>query len=255
MSTPLVSIIMPLYNAAPYVGEAMGSVLAQTFSDWELIVVDDASTDESYAAACACKKDDPRIVMLSHEANRGAGAARDTALAHARGRFIAYLDADDYWYPTKLQRQLDFMGKNGCPLCFCAYETVNEQGEYWNTVAVPESLDYKGFMCNTVTCGHTMMVDTSVVDKSLLFVPPACCDEFPEDLAVWLNVLKRGVRAWGLNEVLACNRKHAGSRSANKMRAVKRTYNQYRYNEKLSLPTTAHCLFWQMAHAVRKRMR
>ncbi len=254
MSEPVASIVMPLYNAESYVGQAIESVLAQTFGDWELVVVDDASTDASREVASAYA-DDPRISLVCHEANQGAGATRDSAVVRARGRYIAYLDADDYWYPAKLQRQLAFMAEKRAPLCFTAYETVSEQGSHWNTVAVPERLDYRGFMRNTITCGHTMMADTQLINKKWLLVPPVECDDFPEDLAVWLNVLKRGLSAYGLNEVLACNRKHAGSRSANKFHAVKRTFNQYRYNERLGVMETANCMFWQVAHAVLKRMR
>lgn len=252
MSAPLVSVIMPLYNCERYVREAVDSVLAQTYGNLELIVVDDCSSDAS--PQIIELYGDSRIRLLRHEVNRGAAAARNTAIEHARGDYIAFLDSDDAWYPDKLEKQMAFMDRKGAALSFTAYETIEEDGSHRNYVKVPATIDYRGFLKNTVTCGHTILFDLGRVRKEWVMAPLDRGYDFPEDLAVMLGILKRGFTAYGLDEVLAKNRKHSGSRSSNKLRAIRRTWNQYRRGEELSLPYSMYCLFWQLTHAVMKRL-
>ena len=256
LCAPLVSVIMPLYNAERYVEEAISSVRSQTLTDWELIVVDDGSTDGSAEIVSGISARDGRIKLISHKENRGAAEARNTCLSHVRGAYVAYMDSDDLWMPEKLERQLAFMGEAGSPMCFTAYETVEENGAHRNYVRVPERIDYGGFLKNTVTCSHTIVFDLSKVELDWLRCPAFEGDyDVPEDMVVWLQVLKRDVEASGLNEVLAKYRKHGSSRSASVTAAVGRTWNVYRKVEGLSLPYSTYCLFWQLTHALIKRMR
>ena len=252
MTEPLVSIVMPLYNAEQFVGEAVDSVLVQSHTNWELIIVDDCSTDAS--ADIVRSYSDPRIRVLQHDCNRGAASARSTALSRAAGDYIAFFDSDDVWLVNKLERQLEFMADAGAAMCFTSYETIEEDGAHRNYVRVPAQIDYKGFLKNTITCSHTIAFDMAQISKDWLMAPTGKCYDFPEDLAVWLGVLKRGFCAYGLDEVLAKNRKRSGSRSADKLKAVRRTWNQYRQGEGMGVPYSAYCLFWQLYHAVLKRL-
>lgn len=252
MNAPLVSVVMPLFNGESYVREAIDSVLAQTQADLELIVVDDCSSDASARAVASYA--DPRIRLLSHERNKGAAQARNTAIAAARGRYIAFLDADDVWLPHKLEEQIGFMETAHVGMCFTAYETIEADGAHRNYVRVPDRIDYRGFLKNTVTCSHTVVFDLTRVERAWVMAPLRSGYDYPEDMATWLQVLKHGVVARGLNTVLAKNRKHDRSRSANKVAAVRRTWNQYRRGEGLGALYSAYCLFWQLFHAVLKRI-
>lgn len=252
---PLVSVIMPLYNCERFVGEAIESVQAQSMNDWELIIVNDCSNDGSMEIVDNYISADGRISVVQHEHNKGAAQARNTALRHVTGRYVAYFDSDDVWCPNKLEHQLAFMRGTSSTMCFTSYETIEEDGTLRNVVHVPEHIDYRGFLKNTITCSHTIMFDLNEVCIDTLFVPDGETDyDFPEDMDTWLRALKRGARARGLDEVLAKNRKHGASRSANHMAAVNRTWNQYRKREGLPLPYACYCLFWQLFHAVKKRL-
>ena len=253
---PLVSIIMPLYNAESFVLETIESVLKQSYLNWELIIVDDCSTDESYRVAQTFADGDNRILLFRNESNLGVAQTRNCGLERAQGGFVAFLDADDAWLPEKLQKQIDFMRLQDAAMCFTSYETIEADGSHRNYVHVPRRIDYKGFLKNTVTCSHTIMFDLSKVCKATLVCPSFEEEfDFPEDLVVWLSILKTGVVAYGLDEVLAKNRKHETSRSADKRRAVARTWNAYRKVEGLGFFYSAYCLIWQLYHAVLKRLR
>lgn len=245
---------MPLYNSELYVGKAIESVQAQTLDDWELIIVDDGSTDTS-AHQVGRYLSDTQITLLQFDMNQGAAAARKAAIEASRGRYIAFLDADDLWLPTKLEEQIAFMEQTGCGMCFTAYETIRADGIHRNFVYVPDTLDYSGFLKNTITCSHTIMFDTSRVSKELLTAMPEPDGfDYAEDLNIWLNVLKAGHTAHGLNSVLAKNRKHAASRSAGHVHALGRTWNQYRNREGLSVPQSAYCMGWHIFYAIKKRL-
>lgn len=255
VSRPLVSIIMPLYNAESFLNESVGSILSQTYDNWELIVIEDCSSDGSLSLARDFEKQDGRITVYRNERNLGAAKSRNEGLKFVSGDYVAFIDADDAWFPEKLERQLSYMNKAGLGMCFTSYETVECDGAHRNYVHVPTSIDYSGFLKNTVTCSHTIAFDLSKVKINLLICLDCGNDfDFPEDLVVWLQVLKAGVRCGGLDEVLAINRKHRGSRSSNKLHAVARTWNAYRKIEKINPIYSAYCLFWQLTHAVMKRI-
>ncbi len=250
-----VSIVMPLFNAEPFLVETIDSVLSQTFGDWELIVVEDCSTDGSLRLARQYEELDSRIRVYPNAHNLGAAKSRNAGLGYVTGDFVAFMDADDVWMPEKLERQLGYMRTSRLGMCFTSYETIESDGSHRNYVHVPKVIDYDGFLKNTVTCSHTIVFDLSQVPLRLLECPDfGGTFDFPEDLVVWLQVLKSGVSAGGLDEILAKNRKHGDSRSANKLRAVERTWNAYRKVEKINLVYSAYCLFWQLTHAVLKRI-
>lgn len=254
VSEPLVSIVMPLFNAEPYIEETLSSIEGQTYTNWELIVVDDCSTDSSPRIVAEHAERDPRIALYHAERNIGAAGTRNVCLSKVTGAFVAYMDADDVWLPEKLERQIAFMRANDVDMCFTSYETIDAAGSHRNYVHVPSRIDYRGFLKNTITCSHTIAFDLSRVSRQTLLCPEKTDFDFPEDMVVWLQALKAGADARGLDEILAKNRKHAGSRSSNKFHAIRRTWNAYRKVEGLGFLYSAHCLFWQLAHAVLKRI-
>ena len=254
--SPLISIIMPLYNCESFVSETLESVASQSYQNWELIVVDDGSTDSSalIVEKFAGQAGDDKVRLYKLSVNGGAAKARQAALSHVRGYYVAYLDSDDVWLPEKLERQLAFMRDKNADMCFTGYETVEEDGAHRNVVHVPSSMKYRDFLKQTITCSHTIMFNLSHVPLSLLSQVRDVPYDYPEDLDTWLRVLKTGVVARGLDLPLAKYRRHGGSRSASKAKAVSRTWNQYTKNEGLNPVYSAYCLFWQLTHAVLKRL-
>ena len=254
--TPLVSVVVPLFNAEKYIADTISSVLAQTYKNWELILIDDCSEDNSYEIAERFSNCDSRIHLIKKEFNSGAAESRNQGIQMARGRFIAFLDADDLWNKNKLQRQVEFMLEESCAMTFTSYETIESDGTHRNFVHVPVKIKYEEFLKNTITCSHTIMFDIERVPKEELLCPRFDSQfDFPEDLVVWLNVLKQIQYALGIDEILAKNRKHASSRSANKIKAIERTWNAYRKIEQLPFLFASYCLFWQLFNAVKKRVR
>ena len=249
---PEVSIIMPTYNSEAFVSETIESVISQSYTSWELLIVDDCSSDGTVSIVERYVSADLRIRLLCQPKNMGPAAARNRALESARGRYIAYFDSDDLWVPGKLERQLEFMGTRGAGMCFTSYETINEDGSHRNFVHVPSTIDYRGFLKAPVTCTHTVVFDTNIVDRSLLVMPNL---RKRQDGATWLQVLRTGVVGYGLDEVLAKNRKRRGSVSSNKISAARYTWHLYHDIEGLSIPYSAYCQFWQLFHAVLKRVR
>lgn len=247
---PMVSVIVPVYNCDEYLRDAIQSVIAQTYTEWELLLVDDCSTDGSVLIASEYAANDSRIKLLRQAQNTGAAAARNCALEAAQGRYIAYLDADDAWFDTKLEAQLQFMGLHGIGMCFTSYETVNESGGHRNFIRVPAVTDYRRFLRRPITCTHTVMFDTNLIPKAMLRMPLL---ERRQDGATWLAILRTGVVAHGLDMCLAKNRKRRSSLSSNKVAAVRQTWHLYRHIEGLSFPYALYCISWQVLHAVIKR--
>lgn len=254
MEKQLVSIVMPLYNNERYVAETIASILSQTYTNWELIIVDDCSKDSSLNVAKSICANDPRIKIIEHAANLGAASARNTGLRYVSGRYLMFMDSDDLWDVDKIKKQCQFMASNHYSMSFTSYETITANGQHRNYVHVPKTISYSGFLKNTITCSHTICFDLSKIQIELLTCPDCYDFDFPDDMAVWLRVLNSGISAHGLDLILAKNRKHSESRSASKVSAINRTWNQYRKIEKLSFPYSAYCLFWQLFHAVLKRI-
>lgn len=248
---PLVSVIIPCYNSETHVVEAIASVTAQSVDDLEILVVDDCSTDNSAAVVAELAAQDARIRLFLQPSNLGVGLARNRALMEVKGRYIAYLDADDYWLSNKLECQIAFMNEVGAGVCFTSYETIEEDGSLRNIVHVPSFVDYSRFLRNTITCSHTLLFDTEIVDKALLNMPDL---RRGQDFATWLQVAKEGHIFYGLDKPLAKYRKSPGSLSSNKLKAIKRTWNIYRNVEHLSIPFAAWCQVWQLFYAVKKRI-
>lgn len=249
----LISIIVPVYNAERFIVETMDCVLTQTYPYWELLLVEDASSDgtvrviEQYIA----EKQEKRICLLRQPANMGAAKARNRGLEEAKGRYIAYLDADDLWEPEKLERELAFIREKGAAFAYTGYEFADEYGKgTGKIVRVPETLTYKQALSNTTIFTTTVMFDTEKIDRRLLEMPSIKS----EDTALWWKVLRNGYVAYGLDENLAKYRRPGKSLSSNKLEALRRIWQLYRKAEGMSIPSSVwHFCFWAV-RAVKRRV-
>ncbi|WP_019628314.1 glycosyltransferase family A protein [Thioalkalivibrio sp. AKL10] len=241
---------MPVYNGERFVESSIRSVLAQTFVDWELIVVDDASDDASRRIVRGFAEQDERIRLVQLERNEGAAVARNTAIDLSRGRYIAFLDGDDLWLAHKLERQLAFMREEGAAFSYGAYERVDENGRYLAPVGVPDRLRYRELLKTCYVGCLTAMYDTKVFGKR--YMPLI---RRRQDYALWLELLRDGETALGLNEVLGVYRVRSGSISSNKASTSLYTWRMYREVEGLSLTHSAWCFAHQTGRAaVRHRL-
>lgn len=249
----LVSIIVPVYNAENYIEETISCVTAQTYEDWELLLVEDRSTDGTPEAIRRCmeKESGNRIRVIRQPSNRGAAQARNRGLQEAKGRYIAYLDADDLWVPEKLERELRFLKEKEAAFVFTGYEFADQQGKGTGKVVhVPDTLSYRQALGNTTIFTSTVMFDTERIDRKLLEMP----DVKSEDTALWFKVLRNGYTAYGLDENLVRYRRAGSSLSSNKLEALRRIWNLYRCQERLSLPRSAYYFCHWAARAVKRRI-
>jgi glycosyltransferase involved in cell wall biosynthesis len=216
MAEPLFSVVIPVRNAADTLRATVASVCAQTFPDWEALLVDDASTDASPRLIVELAREDPRLRTLGQGASRPRGAAmtRNLGIRAAQGRFIAFLDADDLWRPEKLARQARAFA-DGAPLVFASYQRIDAQGRPLGLVrAAPRIAFADALAGNPIGC-LTAAYDTAVFGKAEMPDIPT-----RHDYALWLALLRTGAVARGLPEVLADYRVRPGSLSANKLRGA-----------------------------------
>lgn len=246
----LVSIIMPSYNAARFIGESINSVLLQTYSNWELLIVDDCSKDNSVEVVRKFANIDKRVVLFSLEKNVGAAAARNVAIEHAQGQYIAFLDSDDVWDEYKLEKQLAFMKQYSYAFTFSNYYVMEENGKKTeNIVKVPSSLSYHQYLRNTIIGCLTVIIDRQQTGD---FKMPLI--KSSHDMALWLLIMKRGFKAYGLKDVLAGYRLVSTSNTARKWKAAKDVWKVYREIEGLSVLYAAYCFCGYAINAVLKRI-
>lgn len=230
-----VSIVVPVYNAEKYIQSTIAMVQSQTFEDWELILVEDGSTDDTRLILEDLEENtlDKRIRVIYLEGNdKGPAPVRNAGVEAATGRYIAYLDADDVWKREKLEKTLQFMRDKDAGFVFTAYEFGDEQANPTGKVVhVPETINYRQALSRTVIFTTTVLFDTEKIDKELIKMPVVAS----EDSATWWKILKSGHTAYGLDEVLAIYRRPAKSLSSNKGKAIVRIWNLYRNVEHLSV--------------------
>lgn len=224
MNAPLVSVIMPAYNSAQFIEEAIVSVTNQTYTNWELLVVDDASKDETCAIVEAFMKREKRIYLHRNTKNHGTGAARNAGIAAAKGRYIAFLDADDRWLPQKLEVQVKFMIEHDLPITFSSYYLVNEAGENLNKVveALPV-LTYQKLLKSNYIGNLTGIYDVQKTGK--VFAPLL---RKRQDWALWLTILEKFGSTKSIKTPLALYRVRKNSLSQNKAALVQYNFRIYR---------------------------
>jgi glycosyltransferase involved in cell wall biosynthesis len=225
----LVSIIMPNYNSEKYVESTIKSVLAQTYQNWELLFVDDCSTDKSLEIAKSFNDD--RIRIFSMKKNGGAALARNKAIDEAKGRWIAFLDSDDLWEPEKLQKQIKHMQANDLSFTFTDYQVIDEEDKLISTFTPRlDVCEYKDILKHNHIGCLTVIYDADKLGK--VYMPTNATKR--EDVACWLKILRTGEKAHCLHETLAKYKVHSNSVSSNKFKMMKYQWQVYRKVEKLN---------------------
>ncbi|MBQ7615532.1 MAG: glycosyltransferase family 2 protein [Butyrivibrio sp.] len=246
----MVSIIVPVYNAAKYIEDTIRMVEQQTYKDWELILVDDGSRDgsaEVIERVISSRK--KRIRLIKKDKNAGAAEARNTGIDASSGRYIAFLDADDIWKPEKLEKQIAFMEATGAAFSYHAYEFGDENARPTGKVVhVPKTMNFKQALSRTIIFTTTVMFDTEKIDMEIIHMPKVPS----EDTATWWRILKCGYLAYGLDENLAIYRRPGKSLSSNKLEALYRIWFLYRNIANLSI---LESLFYFGGWAVRATLR
>lgn len=233
----LVSIITPVYNAERYIKHTIESVIEQDYDNWELLIIDDCSTDSSRTIAEKYMQADKRIKLIFLEKNSGVASARNAGIEAAKGRYIAFLDSDDLWHPNKLSLQIKFMQDNNYHFTFTGYEWIDKNGKKLNRIVrVPAKADY-----NRLLRGNPIGCLTVVIDANKINMLKMLSIRH-EDYAAWLCIVKEGTIAYGINQNLAQYRKTNSSLSSNKWKAISWTWNIYRKNQKLSVLRSLSCL-------------
>lgn len=247
---PLVSIIMPCYNAEQYVAQSIESVLAQTYDNWELLITDDVSTDKSVEILTQyCTKDD-RINVLVPDYHQGIARTRNMSISRAKGRFVAFLDNDDLWKPDKLEKQIAYMLENKIGFTYTSYELIDAEGRPKNKVIKTQGvIDYKKYLRNTIIgCG------TVVVDRQLVGHISMPINDTSDDMALWLNILRQGFKAYPLKDVYQQYRVTGKSASSNKFKASRDVWHVYRENEGFSIIKSAYYFIVSAFNTFKNRM-
>jgi len=242
---------MPSYNAEAFIAESIESVLRQTYTNWELVIVDDASDDGTCDIIKRFSAQDDRIQFEIKPQHSGIADTRNQCIRLAKGRFLAFLDSDDIWLPEKLEHQLQFMASRGIGLSYSTYECIDETGNRLNkTIKAEDDLDYEAYLRNTIIGCSTVMLDKTVVGD--VEVPRF---RTSEDTATWLQILKKGFKAYAIEPTLVLYRIRRKSASSNKLKASADLWKVYRQQENLSLCKAIECFLSYAFHAIKKRLR
>lgn len=223
---PLISVVMPAYNAEKTIEQSIQSVIIQTYKNWELIVIDDCSIDRTWDILCTIAKLNKRIFPFKNSINSGVSVTRNSGVSRAKGEWIAFLDSDDVWASDKLEKQVDIINnKTDAALIFTGSAFINTVGESANYILhVPETISYQSLLKqNLISCSSVL------VKKELMIQYPMQHDGMHEDYAVWLQILRDKRFAYGINEPLLIYRLSSDSKSGDKKKAALMTYKVYRY--------------------------
>ena len=226
-----VSVVIPVFNCEKYVEDSINSVINQSFTDFELIIVDDASTDHTPEILRQYQEKDPRIKVIRQNRNVGVAKSRNVGFDHSRGKLIALLDADDYWHSDKLKKQVDTLIKTKADLVYCSYEIVDEKGtNICDDFIVPQTTSLEETLKQNVINCSTALFKSEIVQKHRFK-----SDYYHEDLVFWIDLLKDHVKVFGLRDVLAAYRIVNGSRASDKLRSAQNRYLVLRDYLKLPL--------------------
>lgn len=241
-----VSIIMPAYNSEKFIGTAIQCVLEQTYSNWELIIVDDCSTDSTQEILKKWSASDSRIIFLKNDSNMGAAASRNKAIQAASGNFLAFLDSDDIWKRDKLERQLLFMANNDYSFTCTSYSKIDESGQELGITINALSVDYNGLL-KRCPGNSTVIYDVKRLGKHII---PLIKKR--NDYVMWLKVIKKSGQLYGMNEILSSHRIRKDSISSNKISLIKYHWIVYRKIEKISVLKSTYLVFFWIAKGLFK---
>lgn len=231
------TIITPVYNGQKYVDQIYNSIHNQTFTNFEWIIIDDCSTDNTVAQLQELAGKDPRIHILSQDTNEGPIKARNKGLELAIGRFIAFIDFDDLWLPEKLEKQLSFMKSNNLPLSYTSYRKITDYGNIksWFPIPVPKKLNYKKLLMSNSIMASSAMFDRI---KTGNIKQDENAPVSKDDLMFWLSILDKCGDTMGLQEALCLLRVHKKSITNNKILMAKRHWHFYRKIQNFSFFTS-----------------
>ena len=241
----LVSIITPSYNSEKTLMETYESINKQTFSNWEWLIIDDHSSDSSLDMAKKIALSDKRIVTLQTEVNSGAASARNLGIKEAKGRYIAFLDSDDMWKPTKLEDQIKYMSETGASFVYSDYDILLPDGKIKTFSPRTTKTTYKLLLKKCDIGCLTAMYDSKVLGKR--FMPLDTPKR--EDYAAWLDITRSGIDAYRVPKNLAIYRIQNSSVSYNKLKLLKFHFNVYKKHEKFNFFKS---LFYLLIHSFNK---
>jgi len=244
---PLVSIITPCFNSSKFITETINSVIHQSYENWEMIIIDDNSIDESKEVINNCIKGDRRIKLIELQENVGPAIARNKGIEISKGNFIAFLDSDDSWLPSKLKRQILFMQTNSCALSFSSYYIVDENGQKKKFIKAEKIIDHKDLLQRNFIGCLTAMYSVDMLGK--VYFPII---EKRQDWALWLIITNENRQAYGLDKPLALYRKRKNSLSHNKFKLLKYNWIIYRKIEKLSIFKSVYYFIIWMFYGMKK---
>lgn len=248
---PLVTVITPAYNAERFIKETMDSVLAQSISDWEMIVLDDGSTDATREIVAAYMRTDPRIRLVVNEKNMGVARTRNRGIEMARGQYVAFLDSDDVWLPEKLEFQLAKMADADAQIGYCSYAIVDEASNPVRAdYLVPPQAQFEDLLRENYIQCSAMLIRADVL-KTIRFNP----DYYHEDYVLGLDMLQAGYRAVGCSEILLWWRYLANSRSFDKRKGAVNRWRIYRNYLKIPLTRATYYFACYTCAGLRKYLR
>lgn len=246
----LVSVVMPLYNGARYLQRPVESVLGQSHGELELVVVDDGSTDGGADLIDEYARSDQRVRLLRSERNGGVASARNRAIEVARGRYVAFLDSDDWWHVDKLRRQLSALDAHDAAIAYASYQRMAEDGSPLAVVEPPPTVGHRD-MLHSNHIGNC----TGIYDRKRLGGDGRFRKIGHEDYVFWLDLVRRAGRAVRADagEPLAYYLVRGGSVSSNKLRAARWQWRIYRDIENLGLGESAWYMMHYVHNAIAKR--
>lgn len=238
--TTVISIIMPAFNCDKYIQHAIESVRLQSYQNWELIVIDDCSSDNTLEVVRGIAEKDKRIRFFKNEKNIGVSETRNKAISLAQGEWIAFLDSDDIWEMSKLEKQIECARLESAEFVFTGAAYINETGDYYKGIfEVPKKVNLKKLKKqNVISCSSVL------IKKKFFKTIKMENDDMHEDYAVWLRVLKKGVIAYGINEPLLIYRISSQSKSGNKIKTFKMTFKVFRFIGE----SRSKAMFYMLSH-------
>ena len=247
---PLVSIMMPCYNTEKYIAKSIESVIQQTYPNWELIITDGPSSDNTASIVRYYCEHDQRIHLITPSQRRGIADARHNSIQNAKGKYFAFLDSDDIWVKDKLEKQIAFMTNKGYAFTYGNYEIIDADGTPTGKIIRNGGVvDYNKYLRNTIIGCGSVMLDRNRIGQIL---QPA--EDVNDDMALWCSIMRHDIKAYPMDEVLYLYRIRDDGASSQRMKMVKSVWKVYRKQEKLSLPKSVFCFTSYAFNALIKRL-
>lgn len=247
MNNPLVSIIMPAYNAERFIKESIESVINQKYKNWELLIINDFSNDSTQNIIENYCMKDKRIKLLEQKENKGVVEARNRGIKESKGKYIAFLDSDDLWEKNKLEIQIKYMREKKRFMTYTGYSYISEEGNFMKEITIPRSLSYEqALKGNQIGC-LTVVIDKKIGDFEMPHIKH-------EDYATWLNILKNGITAYGIDQSLARYRKVSNSLSSNKLKTICWTWNIFIKTQNLGVLKSFYYTYHHIIKALKKHI-